>query len=109
MGLEEREGKGEEEGPIGTVGGGAGSAAAQEAEEETRTRKPSLSELKTEAVPQASETFQWETTPNCILDVKGPTSTTFANPTAVWRTALEHERQNSKRFFQLMAAAREVS
>jgi len=89
--------------------GASGTSSGTEAEAgEAAERKPSLHQLRTEADPQASTAFAWEETPNIVLDVKGPVTTTFANPVAIWRSVLEQERQNSKRFFQIMAAARET-
>lgn len=96
-------------GEEGEGGGAGGSSGGTEAEAgEAAARKPSLRQLQTEADPQASTTFTWEETPNIVLDVKGPVTTTFADPVAIWRSAVEQERANSKRFFQIMAAARET-
>lgn len=96
-------GEGGECGGVGSTSGGTEAEAGEAAE-----RKPSLRQLQTEADPQASTAFAWEETPNIVLDVKGPITTTFAHPIAIWRSALEQERANSKRFFQIMAAARET-
>jgi ferritin len=96
-------GEGGEGGGAGGTSGGTETEAGEAAE-----RKPSLGQLQTEADPQASTTFAWERTLNIVLDVKGPITTTFADPVAIWRSALEQERENSRRFFQIMAAARET-
>ncbi|KAM3569935.1 hypothetical protein VYU27_007975 [Nannochloropsis oceanica] len=93
-----------EEGDVGSASSSSGEAEAGEAAK----RKPSVRQLKTEADPQASTAFTWEENPNIVLDVKGPFMTTFSDPAAIWRSALEQERENSRRFFHIMAAARET-
>ncbi|EWM20700.1 ferritin [Nannochloropsis gaditana] len=75
---------------------------------EASEREPDLGKLRSEAAPQKSKTFHWEQVPNIVLDVKGPFTTTFSDPIAIWRKALEQERYNSRKIFQIMAAARET-
>lgn len=33
---------------------------------------------------KASHTFTWDTMPNVVFDVKGPFSTAFSDPVAIW-------------------------
>jgi hypothetical protein len=75
---------------------------------EASEREPDLGKLRSEAAPQKGKTFHWEQVPNIVLDVKGPFTTTFSDPIAIWRKALEQERYNSRKIFQIMAAARET-
>ena len=102
-----------EEGVTGVAGEegegfGTGGATAAATEGEGAERKPGLAELQTESAPQTTTTFAWEKTPNILFSVNGPVASAFTDPVAIWRDALGQERKNSKRFFQLMAAARET-
>lgn len=95
-------------GVAGEEGEGVGGATAAATEGEGAERQPGLAELQTESPPQTTTTFAWEKTPNILFSVKGPVASAFTDPVAIWRDALGQERENSKRFFQLMAAARET-
>ena len=41
-------------------------------------------QLTIEKPPQASKTFEWNTTPNVVMNIKGAVSTKYQDPIHIW-------------------------